>query len=113
MRRHGKAERVMRAVLRVWIVGSVAAGLVGCSRAQPAVPLQPIATIKDLMDGTVDPSADVVWDSVETVTNAAGTEDKRPRTEQEWKEVRNNAIRVIEAANLIIMDGRRVARSGE
>jgi len=87
--------------------------IVGCGRAQPVVPLQPVATIKDIMDAIVDPSADVVWESVETVTNAAGTEDKRPRTDEEWHEVRNNAIRIIEATNLIIMDGRRVARSGE
>ena len=95
------------------VAGGIAAAASGCTKAQPQVPLEPIATIKDLMDGTVDPSADEVWRSVETVTSAAGIEEHQPRTDQEWKDVRNHAIRVLEATNLIIMDGRKVANPGE
>ena len=103
----------MRAFLLSCMAGGLALGAVACTRAQPPIPLQPIATIKDIMDGTVDPSADVIWQSVETVVSAAGTEDKQPRTDEEWKNVRNNANRVIEATNLIMMEGRKVAKPGE
>src|SRR5258706_11093171 len=43
----------------------------------------PTATIKDIMLSIVDPSADVVWDSVQTVVTAKGIVDKAPRTNEE------------------------------
>jgi hypothetical protein len=67
------------------------------------------ATIQDLMDGIVDPSADVLWDSVAYIANMKGIEDRQPRTDEEWKTVRYSAITLIEAANLLSMPGRQVA----
>ena len=67
------------------------------------------ATIQDLMDGIIDPSADVLWDSVAYIATTKGIEDRQPRTDEEWKTVRNSAITLIEAANLLHMPGRRVA----
>ncbi|MFL6599739.1 MAG: hypothetical protein ACJ8R9_00225 [Steroidobacteraceae bacterium] len=66
------------------------------------------ATIPDLMDGIIDPAADVLWDSVAYIATSKGTEDRQPRTDGEWKTVRNSAITLIEAANLLSMPGRRV-----
>ena len=71
------------------------------------------ATIKDIMDSVVDPSADFIWDSVATIVTKKGTEERRPRTDMEWKEVRRRAIALVEATNLLIMDGRIVAKPGE
>jgi len=71
------------------------------------------ATIKDIMDSVVDPSADYLWDSVATIVSRKGTEERRPRTDMEWKEVRRRAIALVEATNLLIMDGRKVAKPGE
>jgi hypothetical protein len=67
------------------------------------------ATIQQLMDGIIDPCADVLWDSVAYIATAKGVEDRQPRTDEEWKTVRNSAITLIEAANLLSMPGRRVA----
>lgn len=67
------------------------------------------ATIQDLMDGIIDPSADVLWDSVAYIATTKGIEDRQPRTDEEWKTVRNSAITLIEAANLLSMPGRSVA----
>lgn len=67
------------------------------------------ATIQDLMDGIIDPSADVLWDSVAYIATTKGIEDRQPRTDDEWKTVRNSAITLIEAANLLSMPGRMVA----
>ena len=66
------------------------------------------ATIPDLMDGMIDPAADVLWDSVAYIATPKGIEDRQPRTDDEWKTVRNSAITLIEAANLLSMPGRRV-----
>ena len=67
------------------------------------------ATIQDLMNGQIDPSADALWDSVAFITTEARTEDRQPRTDAQWKTVRTNAIMLIEATNLLSMAGRRVA----
>jgi cytochrome c556 len=42
-----------------------------------------------------------------------GTEERRPRTDEDWKKVRRAAITMIEATNLITMPGRQVAKPGE
>jgi hypothetical protein len=71
------------------------------------------ATIKDIMDSLVDPGADAIWGAVETVVSAKGVEEKQPRTDEEWKEVRRKAIMLLEATNLLQMPGRHVAKPGE
>jgi hypothetical protein len=73
----------------------------------------PTATIKDLMQSVVDPSADVVWLSVTTVQSVKGTVETAPKTDEEWTKVRHGAIALTEAANLLMVPGRHVARPGE
>ena len=73
----------------------------------------PTATVKDLMDSIIDPSADVVWNDVMTSVDASGTEDKFPRTDEEWADVRRGAIRLVESSNLLLVPGRHVAGPGE
>jgi hypothetical protein len=93
----------------------------GCSsqQSQPKADAQlqadfrPTATIKDLMDSLVDPGSDYIWDSVETVVSAKGTEEKAPHTDEDWKQVRNHAIMLLEATNLLQVPGRHVAKQGE
>jgi hypothetical protein len=75
-------------------------------------PLVITATIKELMDSTVDPSADGLWDSVAVVASRKGVDDRQPRTDEEWKAVRRHAITLIEATNLIVMEGRHAAPQG-
>jgi hypothetical protein len=71
--------------------------------------IQPVATLQELMQAEVDASADSIWDAVETTTTQSGVEEKQPRTAEEWQEVRRKAIVLIEAANLLAVDGRRIA----
>jgi hypothetical protein len=96
-------------------------GIAGCSPNPGSVTTQPgpasqtsppyrlTATVQDLMEGIVDPSADVLWDSVAYIATKKGVEDRQPRTDEEWKTVRYSAITLIEAANLLSMPGRSVA----
>src|SRR5712675_433861 len=96
--------------------------LVGCTKedttaAGKAVgasdsPIRITATIQDLMDAEVDPAADFLWGSVGFVSTKDGTEDKRPRTDKDWDTVRNQAIILIEATNLLVLPGRIVATAG-
>jgi cytochrome c556 len=66
-------------------------------------------TIQELMDTRVDPSADVLWDSVAFIASAKGEEDRRPRTPAEWGAVRRSALALIEAVDELATPGRRVA----
>ena len=79
----------------------------------PAPTYNTVATIKDIMDSQVDPSADYIWNSIGTEVSAKGTIEKAPRTDDEWKEERRRAILLVEAANLLVMPGRKVAKAGE
>jgi cytochrome c556 len=91
--------------------------LAACTRSgggatQPTQPTQQYrltATVQDLMNGIIDPSADVLWDSVAYIASEKGIEDRQPRTQAEWQAVRRSAIALIEAANLLSMPGRSVA----
>src|SRR6185436_2971034 len=80
---------------------------------QPQPEYRTTATIKDIMDSMVDPGADFIWESVQTVVSAKGVDNRAPRTDEEWKEVRRHAIMLIEATNLLQMPGRHVAKPGE
>lgn len=82
--------------------------------ATPAPPAyQPTSTIKELMLNIIDPSADVVWLSVTMVSSAQGLVETVPKTDEDWLAVRHGATTLMEAANLLMMPGRRVARPGE
>ena len=72
----------------------------------------PFATLKELMDSTVDPAADGLWDSVAVTATAAGIDRREPRTPQEWAAVRRHAITLIESMNLVVMSGRHAAPAG-
>jgi hypothetical protein len=89
----------------------------GCTspaREQPpaAPPYRPVATIREVMNSVIDPSADVVWNSVASVVDNKGRSDRAPATAEDWAEVRRHALIVSEAANLLMMPDRPVAPPG-
>ncbi len=106
-----------------WVV---AASLIflgaGCRKAPPKL-LRP-ATIKDIMDSMVDPSGDFVFSSVEVVSDEHGVRKIAPQDEtftedtagvspaynaDNWQAVRLRLIVLLEAPNLLVMPGRKVA----
>ncbi len=74
--------------------------------APPPAPFTPIVDTGVLMESFIEPSADVIWASVGTIVTAAGEEHIRPKTEEEWTTVRNAAVAVSEAGNLLMMEPR-------
>jgi len=69
-------------------------------------------TIRDIMDSIIDPSADGVWNAVETVADKEGIHELVPKNEEEWHDVRRAAVRLIEGSNLLMMPGREGAPAG-
>jgi cytochrome c556 len=81
--------------------------------AAPAAQLKPVASVLDLMLSQVDANADALWESVATISTQKGVEERQPRTPEEWKKVRFQALALVESANLLMMEGRRVAHPGQ
>ena len=92
--------------------------LAGCSAAAPREPppadppYRPVASIREVMNSVIDPSVDVVWNSVKTVIDDGRMTDHAPATDEDWAEVRRHALIVSEAANLLLMPDRPVAPTG-
>lgn len=80
-----------------------ALALPACSRAPEPPPFKPVADTKLLMQSVVDPTADEIWDSVRTIITKDGVEEIRPRTNEEWQTVRNQAVALAESGNLLMM----------
>jgi cytochrome c556 len=90
-----------------WALAAAALAASACSTGnnQPP-PFKPIVDTGALMESFIEPSADVIWLSVGTIVTAAGEEHIQPKTEEEWTKVKNAAVAVSEAGNLLMMEPR-------
>jgi hypothetical protein len=107
-------QKPMREQSRIALL-SLLLGMGACqpqSTAPSAQPFKATASIQEIMTSIVDPSADAIWDAVGTTVSAKGTEDREPRTDEEWQQLRRSAITLIESTNLLMMGGRRVVAAG-
>jgi hypothetical protein len=78
----------------------------------PAGNRQLLSSVKEIMESIIDPSADVLWTAVGTVVDNKGFHDALPKTPEQWRAVRNAAVRIIEGSNLLMMPGRPAAPAG-
>ncbi len=81
------------------------------AESKPQPEFKPVASIKELMASVIDTNADVVWNAVSSVSTPTGMVENEPKTPEEWQIVRNGAIALIEAGNLLQME-RRTAPPG-
>jgi hypothetical protein len=99
----------------VLVAASVLAGCAAPAPEQPPPadsPYRPVATIREVMNSVIDPSVDVVWNSVGSDIERGRVTDRTPKTDEDWAEVRRHALIVSEAANLLMMPDRPVAPPG-
>ena len=97
-----------------FLAATLLASATACAKAPPTQPnLLKTATIKDIMDSMVDPSGDFMFESVQEIADATGIHEKAPQTDEEWQEVRHRAFILMEAPNLLVMEGRKVAQPHE
>jgi hypothetical protein len=66
----------------------------------------PVASVKQLMQGMVTPASAAIYGAVSTTVTEKGTEEVFPRNDREWEIVASHAVALIEAANLLKVDGR-------
>ena len=93
-------------------VVAAAAFTLSCTPSAPPSPYKPVATVMELMEGTVQPSAEIYWESVSTTISAAGIDEKYPKTDEEWEHVWGGAMTIAESGNLLMMPS-RVKDDGE
>ena len=100
------------------VLAIAASLLTGCRAPAPEnptpadSPYRPVASIREVMNSVIDPSIDVVWNSVATVIDDGRMTDRAPSSDEDWAEVRRHALIVSEAANLLLMHDRPVAPPG-
>ncbi len=97
----------MKPYFRILVAALVFLGA-GC-RKSPAPQLLRPAYIKDIMDSMVDPSGEFVFQSVQQISDEHGIHEKAPQTDADWEAVRERLIVLLEAPNLLVMPGRKVA----
>jgi len=86
-----------------WVLASIAVSLSGaCSTTQPP-PFKPVADVKELMNDILDPAADDVFGASGWIETKDGVVERGPRNNVEWTAVRNRAMTVAEAGNLLMM----------
>lgn len=88
-----------------------------CTKTDGTKPAEPQtakpATIRDIMDSMIDPSGDFLFESVREIWDESGIHKIAPQTDEEWAMVRRHALILLEAPNLLSMEGRKVASAGE
>ena len=93
----------MRTILRLIPIGAI--WLAGCG-APPPPPFNTTLALKQVMEWVIDPAADVIWDSVKSIITEKGAKEIAPHTDAEWDAVRNAAASLMEAGNLLMLEGR-------
>jgi hypothetical protein len=75
----------------------------GCGSGPQAPPFRVVADTKQLMADVVERQAQIVWDAVGTIVTAEGTQDIRPRNDEDWARVKAAALNLTESGNLLMM----------
>lgn len=91
---------------------AVAVVLAGCQRAPHAPHPSAKVSIQEIMQSQVDAPADVIWGATSTITDASGSITHSPKTDEDWKALRHAAVTLLEAPNLLVMEGRPLLKAG-
>ena len=73
--------------------------------AMPAVTV-PKGKISDVMNAMMVPSSNAVWNAVATQTDATGTHESRPETDEDWNKLFHSAVELAEVPSLLLVPGR-------
>lgn len=106
--RRPATERAAAPILAVCLFAACAGGAQEPDPG-PGPDLQPTATVEELMRAIIDPAADAVWDAVVITSTREGIEREVPDSDEDWLALEHHAVRLLEAGNLLRIEGRAIA----
>ena len=111
LRAGGLVGAMIAAALSLCISSADAAEPKKAEAGKVVVPAQfaVTASFQELMDAEMDATSEKIWNAVSIVNDESGTHQKTPTTPADWQELRRQAIRLAETANLLMIPGRPVA----
>jgi hypothetical protein len=65
-----------------------------------------LLSVRDVMRHIVNPAAETYWKHTGVIDTEAGSDDRTPTSEADWKETIDAAAQVMEAGNLLMLEGR-------
>jgi len=80
--------------------------VLGARNGGKAPAAAPAASVKQIMDGIVTPASNAIYNAVSTTVTTKGTEEVFPKNDKEWAIVGSHAMVLVEAANMLKVDGR-------
>ncbi len=98
----------VRRLLALSVVTAAALSLASCASEETGPPFHEVAGVRLLMASMIEPAADHIWASAGTIITAEETIEIQPETDEDWILVRNSAVTVAEAGNLLMMDRRKM-----
>jgi len=91
----------------------IASGRVTRETPREVVPdIQPVATIKQVMNGITMPNAQRLYDAVATIATLEGVKEIAPESDADWSQLADSASALIESGNLLLI-GSRVIDTGD
>lgn len=101
--------RVLRAAALV-VPGTYMA-YVGGAAAQTGSPgdFMPQATVEEVMESIVMPTADILWNAVSVDVSVEGIKETKPETDEDWEKLHWAAVTLAEVTNVLTIPGRAVA----
>jgi hypothetical protein len=76
--------------------------------AEEAPAATPVATIAQIMNGIVQPSAATVYNAVGTFISTEGVKEVAPQNDEEWAAVAAGAAALVESGNLLLLGNRLI-----
>ena len=86
--------------------------LQNCHAAAMEEPVPPGATVAEIMEDTVMPAAEVLWDATAVWITREGEVDHTPQNDEEWQKVDRSRIAMEAAVAALLVPGRRVEEPG-
>jgi cytochrome c556 len=101
-----------RAIAAATLVALPVLAATGYVEAQKAGDFLPNVTVIELMEATVMPAAQTIWDAVAYDVTVNGETVTGPETDEDWQKLRRTAVTLAESANTLVVPGRHANKPG-
>jgi len=105
-----KSRHFVMLLASAFLVGACERPEVSASAGRPTSATS--VSLQDLMSALVDPAADALWGAVSIEITKDGPVAQHPESDEAWKELRKQAVTLVESANALRLHRPVVAAGG-